>query len=312
MRVDRSVALELLGQRVDVACDDAVTADVVGRLWAPFVVAGERGQSAGPATVRYRLADDGLQRDGVTLPGVGGGASAGARAPADGAGGAGRGSSAPEAWVALGAFAQDLNRTVLTRAGLPLAVHAGCVTDGVRTVAWPAASTVGKSTFTAACAAAGWRYVTDEGVVLAGAGASEHEGGGGPTRAEDVGVVVPYPRPLGLVGAARERFGTPGSVAVPDELLVPPVDLRAVGVGERPRLTDLLLLDRRPGVQGLDLSPVPRVEAVPVLLQRSFNGYRDQPSAVAALTALAGEVRVWRALYTDAWDAAPLLADALA
>lgn len=259
------IFLALLTTGVTVRTAQPEVARVVRALWSPFLVDG-----LAQPDVTYEVTATSVVRDGEVL-------------------------RAGTTWTrVVSRLAQDVNNEVLTRPG-PLSVHAGVVTDGTRTVAWPAASTVGKSTFTAACLREGWSYVSDEALVL------QDEKGG----------VVPYPRPLGLCGDARERFGTPSSVWARGELLVPPAELPLIALSARPRLTDLLLLDRQADAPALALTPVPRVEAAHRLLLRSFNATRDPVAAVAFLTALLPRVRVWRAQYAEAWLAAPLLRRAL-
>ena len=215
----------------------------------------------------YDIGPEGLRRDG--LP-------AGAER--------GRGAAA-----VLAAFAQDVNQYVIASTQ-HLACHAGVVTLGDRAVAFPAQSGTGKSTMTMACTKLGLGYVSDEALVL-----------------DDDGRVLPYPRPLGLVGPVQATLRSRGSVDVVGETLVPPDELGAVAVDARPAVVAVVLLDRRTAGQA-SLEQLPRAQIVAQLLLMSFNGWKDPARALRQATALASAATLFRLSYGEAADAAPLVA----
>lgn len=215
----------------------------------------------------YDVGPQGLRRDGLTT-GVARG-----RDPAS----------------VLADFAQDVNQHVIASTR-QLAFHAGVVSLGERVVAFPAQSGVGKSTMTLACTRLGLGYVSDEALVL-----------------DDEGRVRPYPRPLGLVGPMQALLRGPGSVDVVGETLVPPAELGAVGVGERPSVAAVIVLDRQ-ATGPPNLQPMPRAAIVTLLLRLSFNGWKDPVRALRQATAVVSGAQVFRLSYCEAVDAAPLVA----
>ncbi len=197
-----------------------------------------------------------------------------------------------EAGAVLAAFAQDVNQHVIASTR-HLAFHAGVVTLGDRVVAFPAQSGTGKSTMTVACTKLGLGYVSDEALAL-----------------DDDGRVLPYPRPLGLVGPVRASLRSQGSVDVVGETLVPPDALGAVAVDARPAVAAVVVLDRR-ATGAPSLEPLPRAAIVTVMLQMSFNGWKDPARALRQASALAAAATSFRLSYSEAVDAAPLVAGLL-
>ena len=218
----------------------------------------------------YDVGPEGLRRDG--LP-------AGAER--------GRGAGA-----VLAGFAQDVNQYVVATTR-HLAFHAGVVALGDRVVAFPAQSGTGKSTMTVACTKLGLGYVSDEALAL-----------------DDDGRVLPYPRPLGLVGPVPASLRSRGAVEVVGETLVPPAELGAIAVDARPDVVAVVVLDRRATGEP-SLAPLPRAAIVTLLLRMSFNGWKDPARALLQATALATAAQPFRLSYSEALDAAPLVAGLL-
>ena len=218
----------------------------------------------------YDVGPEGLRRDGL---------------PA----GAARG---PEAAAVLASFAQDVNQYVIASTQ-HLAFHAGVVTLGHQAVAFPAQSGTGKSTMTVACTNLGLGYVSDEALAL-----------------DDDGRVLPYPRPLGLVGPVPATLRSQRSVDVVGETLVPPDELGAVAVDARPAVVAVVLLDRRT-TGPASLEQLPRAAIVTLLLRMSFNGWKDPARALRQATALATAAQLFRLSYSEAVDAAPVVAQLL-
>ena len=197
-----------------------------------------------------------------------------------------------EAGAVLAAFAQDVNQYVIASTQ-HLAFHAGVVTLGDRVVAFPAQSGTGKSTMTVACTKLGLGYVSDEALAL-----------------DDDGRVLPYPRPLGLVGPVPASLRSQGSVDVVGETLVPPDELGAVAVDARPAVVAVVVLDRRTS-GAPSLEQLPRAAIVTLLLRMSFNGWKDPARALRQATALATAAQLFRLSYSEAVDAAPVVAQLL-
>ena len=183
----------------------------------------------------------------------------------------------------LGAVAVQLNQLFLAEyAGF--ASHAGVIARDGRVVAMPATSGTGKTTMTAAACAQGWGYVSDEALCIDYA----------------TGALVGYPRPLGMSAWTAGTLGFAGvGVDVGDELLVAPSAVAARVVATPGPLTDVVVLDRETGVPIAELEPLPRPQIVPLLLQRSFNHYRNPDGAVRLVAAVASGARCWRLRYGD-------------
>lgn len=183
----------------------------------------------------------------------------------------------------------SINLAVLDRCP-HFAVHAAVVARDDRIVAFPADSGEGKSTLAAACLRAGFHYLSDEALVL-----------------DDQGRVVPYPKPVALSEWSRRRLGLEGD---DEESLYASAHLgSSPHPGERP-VSEIVLMERGHGETTLD--PLPRSEAVPALLSRSFNHYKDPARAFRLATVTAGDSKVWRLRYDDPVEAAAALWDRFA
>lgn len=190
----------------------------------------------------------------------------------------------------LAALAEDLNRRAVTGCQ-HYAVHAGVVRVGDRTIAWPAPSGAGKSTLTAACLQAGAAYVSDEALCV---------------DYEDA-LVQPYPKPIALDGGSLALLGLPELEPGLDERLITAAGLGARLANRPAPLTDLVRLDRRAGGPAV-LDEVPRTQAVPLLLEMSFNHYKRPADSIELVARLARGVRMWRLGYADPNEAAAVLA----
>ena len=194
------------------------------------------------------------------------------------------------------ALATLLNAAAIEHS-LDLAVHAGAVARGCSVLAFPAVSGAGKSTLTAACIALGWRYVSDEALCL-GAG----------------GEVIPYPKPLTLSTWARATFGLTDLPVVEnseDEEHVVGLDELGGKIAEGPlRLAEVVFPERRQDRRGAPrLIARHRAEVLTGLLALSFNHYKRPERSVNLLAQVARECRAWRLEYSEAGEAAALLAE---
>jgi hypothetical protein len=175
-----------------------------------------------------------------------------------------------------------------------LAIHAGVVAQGRGAIAIPGKSGAGKSTLTAACVAAGFRYVSDEALCID----------------RSTGDVLPYPRPLMLSATSRR-------------LIVPTARSEGGYGGKRPlsaadiggrtssvtlRLADVVVAERG---SRLNLEPLPLSSVLPELLERCFEGHEHRAETFELLSAAVKGARAWRLGYRDALDAAALLRRAL-
>jgi hypothetical protein len=218
--------------------------------------------------------------------------------------------------AALGSFAADARRTgsatavdwpvgagttpgqllaELTRLAVQhsprLCLHAGVVSCPGGTVVVPGSSGLGKSTLTAALVRAGFGYLSDE--VLA-----VPRSGGLPARfARPIAVGPESWTVLGLDPAQCPADG--------DERLIEPEQLGELGVPAP--VQHILLAERRPG--GPELVEHSRGAAVPALLTRAFNHFRDPGGSFHAVVALARQARVWTVRYQQAPELAGLLAE---
>ena len=180
-------------------------------------------------------------------------------------------------------------------AGTPhLAVHAGVVAHDGAALAVPAVSGAGKSTLVGAAVRAGADYVSDEALVVD----------------RDSGEVLPYAKPLGLDAWSRGALGLAVDVPPPrglspdhddTERLVPVAALVAAGPSRQPVRTGArrrplrlrhVVLPRR-GAAATRLSPVPRSQAVVLLLEQAFNHFHDPRGSFRLAVALARGSEVW-------------------
>lgn len=266
------VAVRILGSAFVAEFTDASAAHAVRRLWQPFV-------------------DSEAALSAQAVP-VGDG-------------------SAPEQ---ISRFAVGVNAAALDAAAA-FAVHAGVVASSHGAIAMPATSGTGKSTLTAACLRRGFDYVSDEALCLAYPGdPSEPSGPGGEVR--------PYPRPLALSAWSARAIaqGLEGAYGVQagDEWLFTAADLGSAVAREPLRLGHVVVLDRRPddgaapgSLAKPELEPLPRPEAVTLLLRLSFNHYRRPSDAVQLAAQVISGAAAWRLRYADPHDAADLLWSAL-
>jgi hypothetical protein len=171
-----------------------------------------------------------------------------------------------------------------------LCIHAGVVSAAGASIVVPGASGLGKSTLTAALVQAGFGYLSDE--VLA-----VPRTGGLPAR---------FARPLALAADSWTALGLDpaGRPAAGDERLVAPEQLGSLGAPAPVR--HILLTQRRPGPP--ELAAVSRGAAVPALLNRSFNHFRDPAGSFHAVVDLVRQAQVWTAGYQEAPELAGLLA----
>lgn len=178
-----------------------------------------------------------------------------------------------------------------------LAVHAGAVALDGRVVAFPAASGEGKSTLAAACLLAGFDYVSDEALCLS----------------LPDGAVVAYPKPLMLSSESRALLGGPGPAApfpgASDEVALDPAALGAGPARGGLRLSDVVVLARRPGPAALE--PLPPADAVTALLGMAFNHFKRPGESFRLVTSLARTVRAWRLGHDDPVAAGVLLRERL-
>lgn len=171
------------------------------------------------------------------------------------------------------------------------AVHAGAVAGRDGVVAWPGVSGAGKSTLTAACLRAGLRYVSDEALVLSD------------------GSVRPYPKPLSLSGWSLAAVDLPGLPPGAAERPVPPAELGAAVAAPPLALRHLLRLERRPGPPSL--RPAEPGALALLVLEHSFNHYKDPGAAFTEATRAARDASCWTLGYDDPGAAAALLAEQL-
>jgi len=172
-----------------------------------------------------------------------------------------------------------------------LCLHAGVVSCPTGTVVVPGSSGLGKSTLTAALVQAGFGYLSDEVLAIP-------RTGGLPARfARPIAVGPESWTVLGLDPALRPAAG--------DERLIEPERLGRLA--EPAPIRHILLAERRPG--GPELAEQSRGTAVPVLLSRAFNHFRDPAGSFQAAVALARQAQVWMVRYQQAPELAELLAE---
>lgn len=198
----------------------------------------------------------------------------------------------------VGAEAADVALAELTRLAVEhsplLCIHAGVVSGPDGLIAIPGQSGLGKTTLVAALVRAGFGYVSDEALAVDRA-----------TRR-----VTAFARPLALAADVWPLLG-PGLGAAPapgTEQLVDPCVLGRVGPDEG-WVRDVVLARR--GAGPVRVEPAARGEAVPALLGRAFNHYRDPQASFRAVVGLVRQARVWRASYSQAPELAEQLAGLL-
>lgn len=187
----------------------------------------------------------------------------------------------------------EVNRLALERYA-EFAAHSAVVAFGDRVVAMPAVSGAGKTTMAAACVAAGAQYLSDEALCV---------------RYSDQ-LVDAYPKPLALSRWSADAVGLAGGVSAGDEVLATAADLGGAVAASGRALTDVILLRRAPA-SAAALAPMHRADAVPLLLEMSFNHYRRSEESFALVTSLATASQVWSLEYDDPAAAAALLSNRL-
>ena len=179
-----------------------------------------------------------------------------------------------------------VNRTAVLQCR-DFAAHAGVVASDGTAVAFPARSGVGKSTLVGACLQQGWAYVSDEALVV--------------RPSTDV---RPYAKPLSLHTWSLARLGLTGPPGDRSERAVPVSQLGHASTGPL-RLTHLVVPRRATGAA--DLLPLPRAEGAMVLLEHSFNHFRDPAGSLHLVAGLVRAASTWVLVYDDPVDAAVLL-----
>lgn len=171
-------------------------------------------------------------------------------------------------------------------------VHAGVVSSGNRTIAFPAGSGAGKSTLVAACLQAGLGYVSDEALCVDYTTSS----------------VIAYPKPLSLSTWSIAALNV--ALREADKDSKRPISAESLGgeiVSNPPPLSDLVLFERSPGPSRLKSLPPSRVVAS--LLAYSFNHYKRPSESFTLATDLARDgCRGWQLTYQEPIAAAEALA----
>ena len=187
-----------------------------------------------------------------------------------------------------------VNIAVLSRTR-QLAVHAGVVSLGGRSIAFPGGSGAGKSTLTAACLRRGFDYLSDEALCL------------DPVTA----LVHPFPRPLALDADSWRLVGmaTDDRPGAAPERVVPAAQLGARTVTDAQTLGHVVLLTRAAGTARL--APAPRGDALAALLRHAFNHYRMPQAAFDVVHRAVTAAHTWQLAYFDPLDAAALLRERL-
>ena len=190
----------------------------------------------------------------------------------------------------------ELTRLAVEHSPL-LCIHAGVVSGPDGLIAIPGQSGLGKTTLVAALVRAGFGYVSDEALAV--------------DRAD--GQVTAFPRPLALAADVWALIGPGIGAAPPDgaERLVAPALVGWVAP-DGGRVRDIVLAERARRSDGpAHIEPAARGDAVPALLERAFNHYRDPEGSFRAVVGMVREARVWRASYAQAPDLAERLAGLL-
>jgi hypothetical protein len=196
----------------------------------------------------------------------------------------------PAGTPALDAVLTVLNATALAETSC-YAVHAGVVAREGRVAAFPAVSGAGKSTLTAACVLVGLDYVSDEALLVR----------------DDLSIRA-YLKPLTLSAWALERFGLRSPDVGQAERAVALAELTAAREAVSLQLTHVVRLER---AASNGVSSMSRAEAARMLLERSFNHFRDPRRAFHVATSLAAASQAVTLSYDDPVRGAELLAELL-
>jgi hypothetical protein len=190
----------------------------------------------------------------------------------------------------------ELTRLAVEHSPL-LCIHAGVVSGPDGLIAIPGQSGLGKTTLAAALVRAGFGYVSDEALAVD----------------RTSGQVTAFARPLALAADVWTLLGPDIGAAPPDgtERLVAPTLLGRVAP-DGGVVRDIVLAERGRRTDGaVRVEPAPRGDAVPALLGRAFNHYRDPEGSFRAVVGMVREARVWRASYAQAPELAECLGELL-
>lgn len=234
----RQLHLRILGSPFTISCPDQAVCDVLGRWWSSFAATPD------PDAQVLRLPP-------ATDP--------------------------EQLAAAISSLLAVVNAQALDSARL-FATHAGVIAHGTATIAFPAASGVGKSTLTAACLREGAGYVSDEALCLDWA----------------TGAVTAYPRPIGLLPWSRRALSvSPTWTPAEAETYVSAEDLGSAPVDPPPPLRHIVLLTGR-GRGRPRLEPVSRQDAAAALLTRSFNHWRNPARSFAMVHDVVATASTWQ------------------
>lgn len=192
----------------------------------------------------------------------------------------------------------DLVTTVLTLMNAQaladtsaFAVHAGVISGEGGALAFPAVSGAGKSTLVAACLRAGATYVSDEALLL-----------------DDDLLLRPYVKPINLTAWSLRELGLPPPSPGQDERAVAVSELGGRYATQRLALTHVVQLQRGRRTDSIQLA---RSEAARLLLERSFNHFRNPGRAVRIATGVAASATCVSITYATPAGGAALLMDLL-
>jgi hypothetical protein len=280
----RTVSVTALGGDVEVEVEDSRLREVVAELWrdlrrsetSPEPVVGHRARVDGTGpwllTTDYSMA---------TEPANGSPPLAQPDEPR---------ADANTFAEAVSLVCSAINVPLATR-GPYLVAHAAVVARAGTTLAIPGASGAGKTTLTVALLQRGWRYVSDEALAVDW----------------NTGVLQPYPRPLGVSDWSAAMLDVVGGVRGDREWFLRPAELGAeVAVGAA-GITHIVIVDRDRSAPTLQSAH--RMDALEILLRRSFNYYHDPACALQTFAGVVRRAKVQRLCYGDPQLAASLLTD---
>lgn len=195
------------------------------------------------------------------------------------------------------ALVADLNRLVRTECDA-FSVHAGVVATDDSVVVFPAESGHGKSTLTTACVVEGFRYVSDESLLVS----------------YDDAAVLPYPKPIQLYNESLDLLRLQQLRVERDDdevyFSAAAVGGTSVGPSERLPVGHVVVPTVERGAQPT-LIPLPRSQTVVALLSEAFNHYRNPEAAFDLVHRLAEESQVWSLRVGDPRQTAALLCSEL-
>jgi hypothetical protein len=198
----------------------------------------------------------------------------------------------------------EVNRALVARLPWP-AVHSGVVALGDGAVAFPAVSGAGKSTLTTALCLAGAGYLSDEALVLEQAG-----------EPDATVQVLPYPKPVALSPWSAGALGLVGAETAHGDLVTGSQDRELLftpdalgGTATAAPLAHVLLPVRDGSAPALE--PLPRREALAMLLKMSFNHYQDPRRFLVVAAAAVQGAQVHRLHVGEPTATARLVVDRL-